>query len=72
MEIKMTDATFQPSLSRNQNAITKPDSSAQIAVSFIRFLLRSFSVKRPVNADALLAAQARSEAARRRADNLLR
>ena len=69
MEIEMTDATFQPRMTNSQ--IAKTETSTQIAVSFIRFLLSNLSAERSVDADSHLAAQARREAARRSVDNLL-
>ena len=68
----MTDATFQPCLTSNQTAIAKTATPTQIAASFFRFLLGGISVKRPVNAETILAAQARRETARCSVDNLLR
>ena len=69
---KMTDATFQTNASN-----TKPAKALVIAL-FQVFLATSRAIsniafsKRPVDCDALLAAQARRENARQSANNLLR
>lgn len=68
----MTFANFQPTLTHNKSAIAKTAIWAQLAVSFFRFLRSTLPAKRPLDAGAVLAAQARHEAARRNVNNLLR
>ena len=68
----MTYISTQTSQSSRKATITEPAILAQLAVSFIRTLFSALSSKRPIDADSILAAQARHEAARRSVDNLLR
>jgi len=72
MEIKMTDATFQPNMNSNETATGNTSTLVQLASSFRKFLFNGLFAKRPVNATAILAANSRHEAARRSVDNLLR
>lgn len=68
----MTYVTFQPSQTSKKTSIAGTATSARLAVSFFRNLFSGLPTKRPVDADSILAAQARRETARRNADNLLR
>ena len=68
----MTYATFQTSQTDTNVTIKGLAIPVQTVASFVRALSGSILTKRPVDAEAILAAHARSETARRRVDNLLR
>ena len=68
----MTYATFQTSQTDTKATIKGLAIPVQSVASFVRALLGSIFTKRPVDTELLLAARARSETARRCADNLLR
>lgn len=68
----MTYISIQTSQSTKKVTIIEPAILVQLAVCYIRTSFSVLFTKRPISADAILEAQARSEAARRSVDNLLR